>query len=99
MRWSVLPVCHLPTASGPSAESHGYVLASPVDLTGLASKISAAMNASSQLTIELGSGLTAGVLVLNGATLPFVVLCPANAALGTPSGTGGVPNADFHAAS
>jgi hypothetical protein len=86
----VIPVSaiYLPTASGPSAESHGYVLASPVDLTGLASKISAAMNASSQLTIELGSGLTAGVLVLNGATLPFVVLCPANAALGTPSGTG-----------
>ena len=90
----VLPASalYLPTPSGPSAESHGYVLPGSVNLTQLAGEISAAMNAGSQLTIDFGSGPAAGVLLLSGAALPFVVLCPANSALGTPSGTGGVPN-------
>ena len=91
----VIPMAtiYLPTSSGPSAGSHGYALPSSVTLTELAAEISAAMGAGSQLTIELGSGPVGGVLVLSGAALPFVVLCPANAALGTASGGGGgVPN-------
>ncbi len=94
-----MPTIYLPTASGPSAESHGYVLPSSVNLTQLEAEILAAMNAGSQLTIAFGSGPAGaagpagGVLVLSGAALPFVVLCPANSALGTASGGGGgVPN-------
>lgn len=85
---------YLPTSSGPSAGSHGYVLPSSVNLAKLAAEISAAMGAGSQLTIPLGSGPVGGaVVVLSGAALPFVVLCPATSVLGTPSGDGGgVPN-------
>jgi hypothetical protein len=90
----VLPTSaiYLPTSSGPSAGSHGYVLPGSVNLTQLAGQISAAMNAGSQLTIDFGSGPAAGVLMLSGAALPFVVLCPAAGVLGEPSGGGGVPN-------
>ena len=83
---------YLPTSSGPSAASHGYVLPGSVNLTQLAGQISAAMNAGSQLTIEFGGGPAGGVLMLSGAALPFVVLCPAADVLGEPSGGGGVPN-------
>ncbi len=88
------PSIYLPTSSGASAGSHGYVLPSSVNLTQLGAEISAAMNAGSQLTINLGSGPVGGaVVVLSGAALPFVVLCPATNALGTASGGGGgVPN-------
>ena len=46
-------------------------------------------------TITVGSAISGGgVLVLNGATLPFVVLCPVHQAgvLGGPSGGGVVPS-------
>jgi hypothetical protein len=82
------PSLYLPTSSGPSAGSAGYTLSTAASLPDLVTEISAAMKQGSQCTVEFGGG----ILVLSGATLPFVVLCPANALLGIPSGTGGVPN-------
>jgi hypothetical protein len=87
-----MPAIYLPTAAGPSADSAGYVLPLSVDLTNLAGEISAAMSAGSQLTIDFGLGPSSGVLLVSGASLPFVVLCPVNDPLGQPSGGGGVPN-------
>jgi hypothetical protein len=64
-------IIYVPTATGPSAGHVGYELASDVDPTSLSSQIAGAMHAGQSLTIALASG---GTLVLNGATLSFVVL-------------------------
>jgi DNA-binding CsgD family transcriptional regulator/tetratricopeptide (TPR) repeat protein len=78
------PAIYLPTASGPSAGSYGYVLPLSASLAALEGQISAAMGAGTQLTIDFGPAAS-GVLVLSGAALPFVVLCPANAGTGQPA--------------
>jgi hypothetical protein len=71
------PVIYLPTATGPSAGSAGYQLPASVNLTSLASEITALMQNGGFLTVALGA--SGASLVLNGATLSFVVLCPATA--------------------
>jgi DNA-binding CsgD family transcriptional regulator len=79
------PAIYLPTASGPSAGSYGYVLPLSVNLASLEGQVCAAMGAGTQLTIDFG--LTAsGVLMVSGAAVPFVVLCPANTGTGQSSG-------------
>jgi hypothetical protein len=86
------PAIYLPTASGPSAGSYGYVLPLSANLANLEGQISTAMNAGIPLAVDFGLAAN-GVLTLSGAALPFVVLCPANSPTSQPSGGGGgVPN-------
>lgn len=88
------PVIYVPTGTGPSAGSAGYELPPFVVLPDLADQIATSMRDGSSQTIALGGTEFGGTLVLNGAALSFVVLCPATSAggvLGDPSGTGAVP--------
>jgi hypothetical protein len=64
---------YLPTATGPSAGHTGYALPPTVDVANLASQIETSMRNGSHQTITLDGG---GTLVLNGATLSFVVIQP-----------------------
>ena len=71
------PALYVPTATGP--EVHGnppfiYTLPASVDLAGLEASITEAMISKSFHTVDRGPS---GAVILNGATLPFVVLCPA----------------------
>ena len=69
---SQVPSVYVPTAAGLSAGHVGYELPTSANLDDLASQIIAAMQSDHYQTITLNGG---GALVLNGATLPFVVLC------------------------
>ncbi len=73
------PAIYLPTAAGPSASSAGYELPASVNLDTLANQIATLVGAGHTQPIALSSG----TLVLNGASLPFVVLCAA--AIATPA--------------
>jgi hypothetical protein len=66
------PSIYLPTASGISAGHFGYELPTSVNLDNLASQIIASMRSGHDQTVTVNGG---GALVLNGATLSFVVLC------------------------
>jgi hypothetical protein len=74
---------YLPTATGPSAAHFGYVLPPTVNVATLAGQIATTMRNGSRQTITLYGG---GTLVLNGATLLFVVIQPG--AIGVSSGHG-----------
>jgi len=74
---------YLPTATGPSAAHFGYALPPTANVENLASEIAAAMRSGTRQTITLYGG---GTLVLNGATLSFVVIQPG--ALGDSSSHG-----------
>ncbi len=62
---------YVPTAAGMSAGRVGYGLPAGVDLTSLGNQILAAMRSGDTQAITLTGG---GTLVINGATLSFVVL-------------------------
>jgi hypothetical protein len=79
---------YVPTAAGPSAGYAGYELPASADLATLAGEITTLMNNGSRQIIAIGAGGSGG-LVLNGATLSFVVLCPATVAAGGGGATGG----------
>jgi hypothetical protein len=66
-----VPSIYVPTAAGLSAGNVGYELPSNVNLTDLANQIIASMQSGDNQTITLNGG---GTLVLNGATLSFLVL-------------------------
>jgi hypothetical protein len=66
-----VPSIYLPTAAGMSAGHVGYALPTSVNVQNLADQILAAMRGGHNQTITLSGG---GTLVLNGATLSFVVL-------------------------
>jgi hypothetical protein len=66
------PTIYVPTAGGLSAGHVGYDLPANVNLTELANQIIASMKSGHTQAITLSGG---GTLVLNGATLSFVVLC------------------------
>jgi hypothetical protein len=86
------PAIYLPTATGPSAVSAGYALPASVDLGNLASQITTVLHNGTSQTIALANG---GSLVLSGAELSFVVLCPATATAapsGGPVAGGAVPH-------
>lgn len=68
-----VPSIYVPTPAGLSAGHVGYELPTDVDLTDLANQIMASMRSGHGQTITLGGA--GGALVLNGATLSFVVLC------------------------
>jgi hypothetical protein len=71
---------YLPTATGPSAGHLGYELPGSPDPLNIATQITNLMRNSQSQAITLGGA--GGTLVLNGATLPFVVV-------GGPIGIGG----------
>jgi hypothetical protein len=70
------PVLYLPAPAGPTDADPGYALAAGADLARVQAEIAAAMSAGTVVTVAIAGG---GELVLNGATLPFAVLCPASA--------------------
>ena len=84
------PAIYLPTAAGPSAGSAGDELPASVDLGNLANEITTLVGAGHAQPIALSSG----TLVLNGASLSFVVLCPATASapVAPPEAGGAVPH-------
>lgn len=67
------PFLYLPSAAGLQPNAPGYALPPDADLTALQGEIAAAMGQGGFCTVPSGNG----VLVLNGSTLPFVVLFPA----------------------
>jgi len=68
---------YLPAATGLTSTAPGsmYELPAGTDLDGLAAQIAAAMSQSEPCTVQYSDG----VIALNGATLPFVVLFEAAA--------------------
>ena len=70
------PVLYLPSSTGLADDEPVYELPSATNLTTLGSNIAAAMRSGSSLTIDYGSPVSKGILWLNGATVPFVILCP-----------------------
>jgi hypothetical protein len=86
------PAIYVPTATGPSAGNVGYELPTSVNLATLASQITALMSGGGSQTITLGTA-SGGTVVLNGATLSFVVLCQATTSGGlTGSPAGSIPH-------
>ncbi len=70
------PFLYIATAVGPAADQENcYVLAHDADVEELQRRILKAMADPDVVTVEVTAGGGSGVLVLNGATLPFVVLC------------------------
>jgi len=72
------PHLYLPTARNLTAASPGYVLPSGTDLHELQEKVMDAMRGAGRfltVTIDVVGG---GIVVLNGAQLPFAVLAPAS---------------------
>ncbi|MGO9504019.1 MAG: hypothetical protein ACLPUO_21160 [Streptosporangiaceae bacterium] len=75
-----MTVMYLPTAAGVSTESAGAAVWYPLDaadLTALEAEITAAMTQGTLASVGFISVGGSGVVVLNGARLPFVVLAPA----------------------
>lgn len=67
------PCLYIPTTSGLTADSHGYPLAAQYDLPTLQQSILDAMTTGSMLPVVVDAdGI--GVVMLNGAQLPFAVL-------------------------
>jgi hypothetical protein len=85
---------YVPTGTGASQSCTGYQLPPGTNLADLQTQIATLMTEGTSQAILLGGGTFHGVVVLNGATLPFAVLAPVNvkSVLGDPSGTGGVPS-------
>lgn len=70
------PNGYTPSGTGPAGGSLVYELPAGSDLATLGGEIAAAMSAGSSLSIKYGNPISNGTLWLNGATVPFVVLCP-----------------------
>lgn len=78
------PAIYVPTPTGISEGHVGYELPAGADLGKLADQIAALMRDGHSQTFALGGSASGGALVLNGATLSYVVLC-----LQTPPRVGG----------
>lgn len=76
---------YLPTATGPSSGHVGYALPVTADGSNIANQIVTAMRNGHSQTIALYGGAT---LVLNGATVPFVVIKPGALGGSEPHGSG-----------
>ncbi len=70
------PTLYVPSATGPTSTSPGYVLAPGTDLEYLQQQIMAAMLNEGGLTVPVNFGSGFGQLQLNGTALPLAVLCP-----------------------
>ena len=68
------PVLYLPSPGGPTHSNAGFTLPGGTDLAKLQGDVTAAMTAGTTAAVAIAGG---GELVLNGASLPFVILCPA----------------------
>ena len=72
------PVLYLPSLTGPTKDSPGYLLDPGTDLAAQEQAIIAAMSGRTLLSIQLPE-MPGGVVLLNGAALDFAVLVPAYA--------------------
>jgi hypothetical protein len=69
------PLLYVPSVSGPTRSNPGYLLAARYEMAVLQREIEAAMSGRTLLSLDLESGAQdKGVVVLNGAILPFAVL-------------------------
>jgi hypothetical protein len=83
--WPQSPLLYVSSATGPTHDRPGYVLAGGYQLDALEQEILTAMTQGTIVTVSLEESLGTGTLALSGATLPYAVLCPAGAAT---AGTG-----------
>jgi hypothetical protein len=70
---------YVPSPVGPSTDRHGYTLQASADLAALESGIVTAMTDGTTIEIPVADQASMGSLLLNGGTVPFVVLCPPTA--------------------
>ena len=75
----VVPHLYLPAPAEMSVGAPGYALAPGTDLAALEQSIMAAMRDGTTVDVTVSGPSGSGVIVLNGAVLPFAVLCPPNA--------------------
>jgi hypothetical protein len=69
------PLLYVPSVSGPTLSNHGYVLSASYEMTLLERDIKAAMSGGTILSLQLEAGAPdKGVVVINGAILPFALL-------------------------
>jgi hypothetical protein len=68
---------YVPSPAGPTLDSPGYTLPASLDLAALEIDILAAMTDGTTIAVEVSDGIFSGPLLLNGAVLPFAVICPA----------------------
>ena len=72
--------CTSRSTTGPDPHSNPpryYLLPMSTDLAALEAEITAAMTGGTLVTVDFTGPADPGVVLLNGAALPFVVLCPA----------------------
>jgi hypothetical protein len=74
------PSLYLPTVAG-ATQVPGYALPADTDLAALEQGIIAAMTDGSTLTVPLGMSVASpgGMVMVDGASLAFAVICPATA--------------------
>ena len=70
------PLLYVSSATGPTPAHPGYTLASGYQLDALEQEILTAMREPAIVTVLLEENTGKGTVVLSGATLPYVVLCP-----------------------
>lgn len=71
---------YVPSATGPDPHSNParyYLLPTSTDLATLEAQITAAMSGGTTISVEFTGPGDPGVIMLNGAAMSFVVLCPA----------------------
>jgi hypothetical protein len=73
---SLVASLYVPTGADAAVNLNTYLLPPGTDLGKLTNEIAALMTEGKRQTITLGSGTARGTIILNGATLPFVVLAP-----------------------
>lgn len=73
------PLLYVSSAAGPTHDDPGYILARGYQLDALEQEVLTAMTQKTIVAVQLDEGLGKGTVALSGATLPYVVLCPAAA--------------------
>jgi hypothetical protein len=69
------PLLYVPSVSGPTLSNHGYLLAAGYEMAVLQRDIEAAMSGGTLLSLrQAAEAPDKGIVVLNGAILPFAVL-------------------------
>jgi hypothetical protein len=67
---------YVPLLTGPVPDDRGYTLPEATNLTALENEIVTAMTHGTTIAVQVSWGAWGGSLLLNGATLPFAVICP-----------------------
>jgi hypothetical protein len=70
---------YVPSPTGPAPDDGGYTLPESTDPTELENEIVTAMTDGTTISVEVTWGAWGGPLLLNGAALPFAVICPPRA--------------------